>query len=68
MPNEVWVYTEILPLIVPYTGARASPPLSLCASLDRRSQKEHRILECPVHFGIHLDRFDRLRHARVVSI
>ena len=28
MHDEVWVYTEMLPLTVPYTGARASSPLS----------------------------------------
>ena len=28
MHNEVWVFTEILPLTVPYTGTRASSPLS----------------------------------------
>ena len=37
MHNEVWVYTEILPLSVPYTGERASSPLSrvCCAILER---------------------------------
>ena len=28
MHNEVWIYTEILPLTVPYTGTRASSPFS----------------------------------------
>ena len=36
MHNEVWVYTQILPLTVPCTGARASSPLSrvCCAILE----------------------------------
>ena len=36
MHNEVWIYTEILPLTVPYTGARASSPSSrvCCAILN----------------------------------
>ena len=36
MHNEVWIYTEILPLTVPNTGARASSPLSrvCCAILE----------------------------------
>ena len=68
MHNEVWVYTDILPLTVPYTGARASSLLSrvCCAILERifwnAVQKERS------HFGICLDRFDRPRHVRVVSI
>ena len=39
MHNEVWVCTEILLLCVPYTGARASSPLSrvCCAILERIS-------------------------------
>ena len=37
MHNEVWVYTEILPLSVPYIGARASsaPSRVCCAILER---------------------------------
>ena len=47
MHNEVWIYTEILPLTVPNTGATASSPLSRvsCAILERifwnAVQKEH---------------------------
>ena len=39
--NEVWVYTEIVPLSVPYTGARASSPLSrvCCAILERSAER-----------------------------
>ena len=68
------VYTEILRLTVPYTGARVSSPLSrvCCTILERifwnAVQKGYWILEQSVYFGIYLDRFDRLRHARVVSI
>ena len=37
MPNEVWIYTEILPLTVPNTGARASSPFCRvsCVILER---------------------------------
>ena len=34
MHNEVWIYTEILPLTVPYSGVRASSPFSrVCCTI-----------------------------------
>ena len=34
MHNDVWIYTEILPLTVPHTGARASSPFSrVCCAI-----------------------------------
>ena len=47
MHNEAWVYTEILPLTVSYTGPKATSPLSrvFCTILERifwdAVQKEH---------------------------
>ena len=41
MHNEIWVYTEILPLTVLYTGARALSPLSRvrCPILERNADR-----------------------------
>ena len=40
MHNQVWIYTDILPFTVPYTGARASSPFSrvCCAILERSAE------------------------------